>query len=372
MDTKSNFYEWWLNNGSPGKSKAWEMFIMQGKPISGMIREEIRNYIEEFNGGNNVTYIPVKDLDNREELLKSINNGKSVTELKNIYKKSEKAILKKVEELITEGYNITFYNDIVKLEKSTILKENKIKCDWTGQDIIRFGIVSDTHLCSKYQQLTHLNSFYDICSREGIETIYHAMDISEGYSKRRAGHIYELIPGCVGADEQSDYIIENYPKRKGIKTVFGTGNHDHWHIINGGVDIGRRIAKERDDMCYMGLSNYKVELTPNCIMEVNHPLDGSAYALSYSIQKYMDSIMGGEKPNILINGHHHKAMYLFYRNIHAIEAGCFEAQTPWMRGKRIAANVGGFIITVYVEKDGTIKRFIPEFIPYYKMIENDY
>jgi hypothetical protein len=86
----------------------------------------------------------------------------------------------------------------------------------------------------------------------------------------------------------------------------------------------------------------------------------------------MDSMSGGEKPNILINGHHHKMMYLFYRNIHAFEAGTTCAQTPWMKGKRIAAHVGGWIIEVHVNDEGTITRCNSEFFPFYKMVEHDY
>ena len=82
----------------------------------------------------------------------------------------------------------------------------------------------------------------------------------------------------------------------------------------------------------MGQLNARVYLTPNCILELNHPLDGAAYALSYSLQKYIESMQGGTKPNILLNGHHHKAMYLFYRNVHAFEAGTFQAQSSWMKG----------------------------------------
>ena len=51
----------------------------------------------------------------------------------------------------------------------------------------------------------------------------------------------------------------------------------------------------------------KIMLTPNCRMDLFHPLDGSSYAVSYSGQKYMDSITGGDKPNILFVGHHHKS-----------------------------------------------------------------
>jgi hypothetical protein len=125
-------------------------------------------------------------------------------------------------------------------------------------------------------------------------------------------------------------------------------------------------------MIYLGMLNAKINLTPNCVVELNHPLDGGSYALSYSTQKSIDAMTGGEKPNILLTGHHHKAMYLFYRNIHALECGTFEAQSAWMKGKRLAAHVGGWICTVHVDDNGNVTRFIPEFVPFYDMVKEDY
>ena len=186
----------------------------------------------------------------------------------------------------------------------------------------------------------------------------------------RRGHEHEIFK--FGADDQAQYVIDNYPYRQGITTEFITGNHDASHIKNGGIDIGRIIARERQDMTYLGQSNAKINLTPKCVLEINHPLDGASYAISYSLQKLIDSMSGGDKPNILINGHHHKAMYIYYRNIHAFEAGAIQAQTPWMHGKRLAAYIGGWIIEAHIDKDGTVTRCKGEFIPLYRPKQNDY
>jgi hypothetical protein len=265
-------------------------------------------------------------------------------------------------------------NDILKAEKQELLKqlytsENKHTENWNGEQIIRFGVVSDCHLCSKYQQLTFLNHLYDIFQSEGISTVYNPGDITEGY-KMRLGHEFEIFK--FGADEQADYVIDVYPKRTGIVTKYITGNHDHSHIKNGGTDIGKIISNKRDDMVYLGMANAKVYITENCIVELNHPLDGASYALSYAPQKTIDAMSGGTKPNILLNGHHHKIFYMLYRNIHAYECGTTQAQTPWMLGKRLAANVGGLIIEVHVDKEGTITRCKGEYIPQYIALKNDY
>jgi hypothetical protein len=285
---------------------------------------------------------------------------------------SENVLKAVINDLKDEGYSFIEINGTIKIYKQVAIQYDTFEENWNGDKIFRFGNVSDTHLCNKWQQLTFLNSVYDRFKQEGIKRVFHSGDIADGYYKNRPGHIYELIPGCVGVDEQADYVIKNYPQREGIQTEFITGNHDHTHILNGGADIGKRIASSRTDMKYLGQANARIKLTPNCILELNHPLDGTAYALSYSIQKYIESYTGGEKPNILLNGHHHKAMYVFYRNVHAFECGTTEDQTPWMKGKRLAAHIGAWIIEVHVNDEGTVTKCVNEFIPLYSPLQNDY
>jgi predicted phosphodiesterase len=244
-----------------------------------------------------------------------------------------------------------------------------IRNKWTGDKIIRFGLMGDTQINSKYTQLTHLHKFYDICQQEGIDTVYHTGDIDEGEDMRQ-GHKYECYNQ--GADDHTEEIIRVYPQRKGITTHFVTGNHDHSIFKKVGHDIGPDIEKSRTDMKYLGRDQAFIMLTPNCSLELRHPGDGTAYAISYKIQKMVEAMSGGEKPNILAVGHYHKQDDMIYRNVWTVQTGCFQAQTPWMRSKSIAAVVGGYIIEVHVDEEGTITRFRPEFIPYLKSIKEDY
>lgn len=310
-----------------------------------------------------------KEFNLTEAILKDLQKGIDKSFLLEKYKISDRILDATLEDFKDNGYVIESIGSKIILCKNIIPKENIYELDWNGDKIIRFGCVSDTHIGSKSQQITHLNTIYDIFKREGIANVYHPGDLSEGEGMRQ-GHQYECF--LHGADEIERYIIKNYPSRLGMKTHFITGNHDTSTIKSCGHDMGVYIANKRDDMNYLGVLNAKVNLTPNCTLELNHPLDGASYAISYTIQKTIDAMTGGEKPNIFCNGHHHKAMYMFYRNIHALECGTFEAQTPWMKGKKLAAHVGGWIIEVHVNDEGTITRFMPEFIPFYEMTKEDY
>ncbi len=240
---------------------------------------------------------------------------------------------------------------------------------WDGTEIIRFAIIGDTQIGSKYTQLTHLHNFYDVCKRQGIKNVYHTGDLVDGL-KMRVGHEYELYE--VSADEMRDDVVKNYPRREGITTHFITGNHDASLYKQVGFDIGSAIAFMRPDMKYLGRDCAVINLTPKCTLELRHPWDGSAYALSYKPQKMIEAMESDSKPNILAIGHYHKAEYLFYRNVHALQTGCFQSQTPFTRGKGISVHMGGWIVTIRVDQNGYIQSFAPEYIPYYYSIKEDY
>lgn len=240
---------------------------------------------------------------------------------------------------------------------------------WDGSEHIRFGLMGDTQIGSKYTQLTYLHSYYDLVEQMGIKDVYHTGDITDGL-KMRVGHEYELYE--VSADEMRDDVVKNYPKRDGITTHFITGNHDASIYKQVGYDIGQAIARERPDMKYLGRDCAVVKLTPNCTLELRHPWDGTAYALSYKPQKMVEAMEADSKPNILGIGHYHKAEYLFYRNVHCFQTGCFQSQTPFTRGKGISVHLGGWIIDILVDDNGTIRTISPTFIPYYSSIKDDY
>lgn len=259
-----------------------------------------------------------------------------------------------------------------KPEKFTVFENMNPKVhkqNITKNKIITFGLMGDPQLNSKYTQITYLNGYYDICANRGITDVYNTGDIDEG-EQMRMGHQYECYNQ--GGDDHLIELVKNYPKRPGMTTHFITGNHDASIYKRCGIDIGKALAKERSDMDYLGRDCARIEFTPHCMLELRHPWDGTAYALSYKIQKMVEGMEADSKPNILAVGHYHKLEYLFYRNIHCFQTGCFQMQTPFTRGKGISVHLGGWIVTVEVDEKGYIQRIIPEMIPFYKGIENDY
>jgi len=256
-----------------------------------------------------------------------------------------------------------------KIEVVENQEPSVVSVNWKGNKIVRFGLVSDTHINSKYTQLTYLNQMYDIFRSEGITHVYNVGDIDDG-EQMRPGHQYECY--TQGADDHVAEIVRVYPHIDGITTHFITGNHDASLMKHVGYNIGYTIAEKRPDMDYLGPDCAIVMLTPNCSMELRHPWDGGSYALSYRPQKIIDSMSGGEKPNILAIGHYHKGFYMPYRNVHCVLGGCFQAQTPFLRGKTIQVAMGGWVIEALVDEEGFIQRFTPSFYQFYVGLKDDW
>lgn len=250
--------------------------------------------------------------------------------------------------------------------KTMVTKDRVIKDYFVDATILRFAVVSDTHLASKHDCLDELHSFYDICQEEGIKRIYHVGDIIEG---RKVYRGQENEVRYWGLDDQVDYLVENYPQRDGIETWFISGGHDETVLKNESIDMGRRIvdralAVGRKDLVYLGQSYATIEILPGIFLEMIHPGGGTAYAVSYNAQKYVESVRGGTKPNILLRGHGHKSMQMPRRGIQIFEAGCFQKQTPFMRGRGLIAEIGGWIIEIQAVA-GSVRSIIGRWIPYY-------
>jgi hypothetical protein len=90
----------------------------------------------------------------------------------------------------------------------------------------------------------------------------------------------------------------------------------------------------------------------------------NSYSLGYRDQKLIESFTGGEKPNILITGHIHKAYYFFYRNVHTIGGGSIQKQSGWMRSKKIQAHTGFWVVKASLSKN-EVKWIEPRWYPYY-------
>jgi len=275
-----------------------------------------------------------------------------------------------IERIKKEHYNLVErHDDEYYLDKTSKIGGKLIKIESLYKNKFKFGVVSDNHLNSIHERLDVLNALYDIFEKEGIEIVLNAGNWIDGEAKFNR---YEIKNR--GIDRQIGYFVDNYPQRKGMVTKFIAGDdHEGWYWQREGVNIGEYAQMRaekigRTDLEYIGYVESDVVLQlpqGKTTIKVMHPGGGTAYALSYTPQKIIESFQGGEKPNILILGHYHKAEYIIYRDVHTIQAGCTQDQTTFMRKKRIAAHLGGWIIEFSTSNDGAVHEFKPSFYSFF-------
>ena len=226
-----------------------------------------------------------------------------------------------------------------------------------------FGACSDNHLGSKYARLDVLHELYDIYAREKVDRVFNAGNWIDGEASFNQ---HDLL--IHGMDAQLRYLAENYPQRPRIHTYAVSGDdHEGWYAQKFGVDIGRRAEQtmreaKRRDWHDLGFMESHIRLRhaksgKEAILAVVHPGGGSAYALSYSIQKIIEALDGGEKPQVGLYGHYHKLWAGNIRNVWCVQTGTTEDQTPFMRKKKLAAHVGGCIVELKQDAEtGAITR----------------
>ena len=266
-----------------------------------------------------------------------------------------------------EGANLHAAGDTWSVEKAPPLRRANANARHdlvsNAKHEFQFGFVTDNHLGSKYARLDVLNDLYERFAKRGITQVFNAGNYIDGEARFNK---FDLE--VHGMDAQLRFLAKNYPQHKGIVTHFIAGDdHEGWYGQREGIDIGRwteRVMREngRDDFIYLGFMEADVDLInastgASARMRIVHPGGGSSYAISYSMQKLVESYEGGDKPAVVLGGHYHKQEILNYRNCWIIQGGTTEDQTPFMRKKKLEAHVGGMIVTLEQDpKSGAIIR----------------
>jgi hypothetical protein len=256
--------------------------------------------------------------------------------------------------LQSRGVNVHRFGETWSLERAPVLGSNVVSGAYVSRPNgrYRFGWLGDSHLGSKYARLDCLRDLYERFADADIDRIFHAGNWIDGEARFNK---FDLLPGCHGMDAQIQYLVEHYPVApNGLKTYAIAGDdHEGWYCQREGVDIGKYAERAmvdagRTDWVNMGYMEAFVPLQhaetgKTAQLHLVHPGGGSAYATSYTVQKLVESYPGGSKPAVLLAGHYHKLEYLCTRNVHCIQTGCTQDQTPFARKKRLQFALGGGI-----------------------------
>ena len=224
----------------------------------------------------------------------------------------------------------------------------------------RFGVISDTHIGAESFDENALLTAFDFYKKEKVDAIYHCGDILEGMSGR-PGHIYELEK--VGLSAQLNYAADLLSQTN-IPIYSITGNHDQWYMKKGdaGADVGQMLEDKLDNFHYLGMNEADIIIGKGVKMKLIHPNDGSAYATSYKLQKLIESFKEEDKPQMVFEGHYHKAMQMYSRGVYGYEAGTLCDQSEFMRLKKLQAHKGAWLIDAYMKKKGGLDRVTSTFM----------
>ena len=308
-----------------------------------------------------------------DRLKRTLRRGPvTLEELSSRYDRGVEQVRAAIEELREHGFNCQ-----IKAGAAEILRDMRAggvhridKKLLNGRSYL-FGVVSDTHLGSKYSRLDALNAIYDRFQAEGVKDVYHGGNLIDGQSRFNR---FDLVPGADSFEGQLKIAAHDYPKRKGLTTHFICGDdHEGWYAQREGINVGQvmqdRFAQAgRTDLHYLSYLEADI-LIPSAEgrawIRLMHPGGGTAYATSYNLQKICESFQGGEKPDMVLVAHYHKADFEPTRDVLGFQTGCVQDQTPFMRKKRLQAHVGAWLIETTQTARGHFSRVKQEWMRFY-------
>lgn len=306
-----------------------------------------------------------------EAVRKALHKGnRSVEDLANIADCSPKRIAETLAEMRAKGVMLFETAGGWGIKDSIHVEPGFVESK-AAPGVRRFGVCGDQHLCNKHSRLDVLNAAYDYYEREGITDVYNTGNWIDGEARFNKT---ELITRP-GMDAQLDYMIDNYPVRKGVTTHYVAGDdHEGWYQQRECIEIGKYLQMRaedqgRTDLRYLGYGECDVKLSvPGggfATLRVVHPGGGSSYATSYATQKLVESYQGGEKPQVMFVGHYHKYEVGYPREVFVVQTGCMTDQSLFMRKLKLQAHVGFLEVALEQDETGALVRCGHTWFPFY-------
>lgn len=179
----------------------------------GWLQEHKKDDVPRFNPGD-----PMVRSDAVKLLKRNKNKGITLDQLAGFLHTTEKMAKEVLSHLAHhDGYNIsTVSGTYILTDVLPPMKPLNVTA-LRGKEI-KFGVVSDTHLCSHSERLDVLEAAYNTFADMGITRVFHAGNMLDGEFKFNR---YELY--AHGVHDQCAYMADHYPQRDGITTYFITG-----------------------------------------------------------------------------------------------------------------------------------------------------
>lgn len=227
------------------------------------------------------------------ELIKLIQENKSINEICDILNCNRNKIYKKLLNLKNSGYTINqnyFYNGDIKYKlvkgRNFIDKNNvTIKMENTENKFCAM-IISDLHIGSDKQRLDLLYQVYNYCAKNSINIILNTGDIVDGWIGTNKKINKDL-------EHQLNYLLKKYPFDKNILNFICLGNHDVDSYNKYGINLKVLLENYRHDLVAFGARMGTINIKNDNIILCHQT--GSEQINLNNIEN-----------SIIFEGHHHK------------------------------------------------------------------
>ena len=288
-------------------------------------------------------------------IIKELKSGpQNIRFLSEKLDRSENTVFRAIEQMRDLGYGVKVETNWVNMPPKPIQIPD-IPALFTAKKEFEFsfGLISDTHSGSRFEQVTALKDFGKIAKEEyGVDILIHCGDAVAGNGVYRG---QEMDVYSSRAVDQAEAAACNLPE--GFSIYMLGGNHDYSFYRQTGLDVRHEIVRQgRDDITLLPYDAYDLPLLPNIDARLWHPSGGPAYAISYKGQRYSEQLAGDEMMKVIVGdkkiptivlvliGHFHKTFWFAHGGIQVFGAGCFEGQTSYLKRKGLIPMVGGVIV----------------------------
>jgi predicted phosphodiesterase len=308
-----------------------------------------------------------------QRLLAAIKRGETFERVCNVLDMSPKRVERLIVHARKAGHDVALAGETLGIRPalpSTDVADIPVSVAKSGRRR-SFAVISDLHFGSKYHRRDFLLDFIDRAVARGVTRILLGGDLLDGCYRHGK---WELTHH--GFQDQCADFIDGLPRVKGLQYWGITGNHDQTFEENGSVvheAINAQFrAAGRTDLTLLAARGAYVRLKAKgerrgLVVELWHPLKGPAYALSYKLQKHIESYAVGCKPDLLFTGHWHQSIYFSTRGVHAFSAGTFQGGgSSFSKSLGGSPSIGGWIVDYALTADGTVRSIRPEWVAYYE------
>jgi UDP-2,3-diacylglucosamine pyrophosphatase LpxH/biotin operon repressor len=306
-----------------------------------------------------------------QSLLEATKKGPvSLTDLCDKLDLSPKRLKKLVDRAKVAGLDIDTAHDHVAFrppEPTGRVQDTGIHPTTGKRQIV--GVISDTHLGSKYCLRPQLQDFIGSAYERGAREILHVGDAIDG--KYRHG-MFELTHS--GIEDQTRDLFETLPRLEGLTYHAISGNHCDTFADEVGMAPGDYMQwyfqkHGRTDLKFYGRRGAYLKVR-GAVVELWHPRKSGAYSLSYHLQNHIRDYGVGQKPDVLLAGHWHTFCYLEQRGVHALACGTFQGGgSAFAKSLGGATSIGGTLLSWELTEKRTLRAFAVERFSYYEREE---